>query len=223
MRIALFGPPGAGKGTIAGVLTKRTGAIHAATGDLLRAEVKKQSELGKRARSLMDKGELVPDSLVIAILEERLNQPDAKKGFILDGFPRNLAQAEELERFLRRRGENLEGVFDLRAGEELIIRRLSGRIICPACEAIYNIRTLPPKVEGKCDRCGVALIQREDDRPEAVAVRFREYREQTEPLLEYYRPQGLLHDVDAGSGAERAADEILTILARRRGAAAAKG
>ena len=214
MRIALFGPPGAGKGTVAGALVARTGALHIATGDLLRAEVAAQTELGRRARSYMDQGELVPDELVIAMLQQRLAHPDAAHGFILDGFPRTIAQAQSLDRMLAGRGEKLEAIFDLQVEEETIIRRLSGRIICPACDAIYNNYTMPPKVEGKCDCCGADLIQRQDDRPEAIAVRFRAYGEQTEPLLDYYRPRGLLRAVDASQGSDFAADRIMELLAR---------
>jgi adenylate kinase len=222
MRIAVFGPPGAGKGTIAEALVRRTGALHIATGDLLRAELTAKTELGERARSYMEKGGLVPDDLVIAMLEKRLSREDAREGFILDGFPRTIAQAERLDSLLSSRGEELEGIFDLQVEEELIIRRLSGRIICPNCEAIYNIYTLSPKIEGKCDRCGADLVRRKDDRPEAIEVRLRTYREQTEPLLGYYRPRGLLFAVDAGSGPERAADQILEVLDERQGAAKAK-
>ncbi len=203
-------------------MVKRTGAVHIAAGDLLRAELAKESDLGERARSHMEKGELVPDSLVSTIFEHNLARRDLSRGFIVDGFPRTIVQAEMLDRFLSEHKQNLEAVFDLKVEEELIIRRLSGRIICPACEAIYNVYTLPPKVEGKCDNCGVDLVQRKDDRPEAVAVRLRVYREQTEPLLKYYRPRSLLHEVNAGTGAESAADEILKALNSKRQAVTAK-
>ncbi len=212
MRIVLFGPPGAGKGTIAAALTRELAAPHIATGDLLRAEVKEDSELGKRARAHMEMGELVPDDLVVEMVEQRLQQPEAAAGFMLDGYPRTVFQAEQLEKFLAARGQSLDGIFELRAGEELILRRLAGRRICPECEAIYNIHTLPSKTEGRCDRCGATLLQREDDRPEAIAVRFRAYEKQTAPVLEYYGGRGLLHPVDAGRGAAEAAAEILKAL-----------
>jgi adenylate kinase len=192
MRIALFGPPGAGKGTVASVLVQSTGAAHVATGNLLREELKAKTELGEQAQSYMEKGELVPDGLVIAMLKQRLCQPDARQGFILDGFPRTIAQADMLDGFLAEQKMSLEAIFDLQVDEELIIERLSGRIICPECGSVYNADTLPPQVEGKCDHCGAQLVQRKDDNPEAIRVRFRAYRKQTEPLLDHYRPSGLL-------------------------------
>ena len=217
MRIALFGPPGAGKGTVSSVLVGRTGVVHIATGDLLRAEIKSNSELGEQARGYMERGELVPDDLVVKMLEGRISQPDAsEKGFILDGFPRTIPQAQVLDKLLAERHQELEAIFDLQVEEELIIRRLSGRIICPSCQAVYNVYTLQPKVEGKCDRCGTELVQRADDKPEAISVRFRAYRAQTEPLLEYYRPTGLLRSIDASQGAEASTDRILQLLAEAK-------
>jgi adenylate kinase len=213
MRIVLFGPPGAGKGTIAGVLKNRLGAAHISTGDLLRAKLKQAGELADRLRSYMNQGELVPDEVVIELLEERLSEEDAGKGFMLDGFPRTQAQAEMLGRFLSARGRDLDGVFELQVPEAVILRRLSGRRICPKCDKIYNIYTLPSQVEGSCDLpCGGELAQREDDRPEAIKVRFEAYRKQSAPLLDYYRQRGLLFEINASEGAEKAADEILRIL-----------
>lgn len=213
MRIALFGPPGAGKGTIADILRKKTGAVHVATGDLLREEQKKNSPLGEKARGYMEKGELVPDELVIAILKQRLEQNDAiERGFILDGFPRTISQAEMLDSYLVESKRQLEAIFDLQVPEDVIIERLSARIICPECGAVYNEVTMPPKNDNKCDRCGAELVKRPDDRPEAIKVRFEAYRKQTEPLLDYYRPSGLLQKIEATSGAEASAEKILSIL-----------
>jgi len=224
MRIVLFGPPGAGKGTVAGVLTRRLGAAHISTGDLLRAKVKETGELADRLRSYMNRGALVSDELVIELLEERLAGEDAKMGFMLDGFPRTQPQAEMLDRFLSEKGQELDGVFELQVPEALILQRLSGRRICPKCDKIYNIYTLPSQVEGKCDSaCAGELMQREDDRPEAIKVRFEAYREQSAPLLDYYRGRGLLFEIKADEGADKSADAILGILAEPRAAAGKKG
>jgi adenylate kinase len=212
MRIALFGAPGAGKGTVAGVLVKQTHALHIATGDLLRTQIKENTDLGQQAKTFMDQGTLVPDELVIAMMAQELDKPEAGEGFILDGFPRTIAQADMLAKTLTERHAPLQAVFELQAPQELIIQRLSGRRICPDCQAIYNVYTLLPKQEGKCDRCGADLIQREDDRPEAIKVRFDAYHRQTAPLLEYYRNQGLLHSVDASQGAEFSAQFIVAAL-----------
>lgn len=214
MRIVLFGPPGAGKGTVAGVLVRRTCALHIATGDLLRAEMRENSELGQKARGFIEAGQLVPDDLIIAMMELKMSPSQAAQGFILDGFPRTLAQAEMLDKTLAAMGQPLEGVFELKLDDEIIIRRLSGRRICPQCEAIYNVYTLQPKAEGICDKCGAELVQRSDDRAEAIAVRFDTYRKQSTPVLGYYQERGLLVPVDASEGAESSADEILGTLSK---------
>jgi adenylate kinase len=213
MRIVLFGPPGAGKGTVAGVLVKRTSALHIATGDLLRAEMRENTELGQKARGFIEAGKLVPDDLIIAMMGQKLSPSEAAQGFILDGFPRTLVQAEMLDSTLVLLGQPLEGVFELQLEDDVIIKRLSGRRICPQCEAIYNVYTLKPQVEDVCDTCGTALIQREDDRAEAIAVRFETYRKQSTPVLGYYQERGLLRPVDAREGAEASADAILASLA----------
>lgn len=213
MRIVLFGPPGAGKGTVAGVLVKRTCALHIATGDLLRAEMRENTELGQKARGFIEAGKLVPDDLIIAMMGQKLSPSEAAQGFILDGFPRTLVQAEMLDSTLATLRQPLEGVFELQLEDEVIIKRLSGRRICPQCEAIYNVYTLKPQVENVCDRCGTTLIQRDDDRAEAIAVRFETYRKQSTPVLGYYQERGLLRPVDAREGAEASADAILASLA----------
>ncbi|MGA8303771.1 MAG: adenylate kinase [Thermoplasmata archaeon] len=191
-RIVFLGPPGVGKGTQAEILSKELHVPHLSTGDLLRAAVAAGTPLGKEAQGHMDAGRLVPDDLVLRILNERLSEPDARDGFLLDGFPRNLAQAERLEGITR-----LDAVLSFELPANLLITRLSGRRVCPTCQTVYNVATRPPRVPGRCDRDGTELIQRPDDRPEAISTRLAVYAEQTAPLLGFYRNLGLLRPVDA--------------------------
>ncbi|HTS33890.1 MAG TPA: adenylate kinase [Thermoplasmata archaeon] len=191
-RVVFLGPPGVGKGTQAAELARELHIPHLSTGDLLRAAVAAKSPLGLQADGHMRSGGLVPDELVLQILQERLGKPDAASGFILDGFPRNPAQALALDRITP---IDVVVSFDLPA--EVLQRRLGGRRVCPTCHSVYNLSTQPPRVEGRCDREGTELVQRPDDRPEAVATRLKVYAEQTAPLLELYRSRGLLHPVDA--------------------------
>ena len=200
-RIVFLGPPGAGKGTQAAQLSKELGVPHLSTGDLLRAAVAARTPLGLEAQGHMDAGRLVPDDLVLKILNERLAQPDARAGFLLDGFPRNLAQAEKLEQITP-----LDAVLSFELPANVLVERLSQRRVCPKCQTVYNLITQPPKVPGRCDREGAELFQRPDDRPEAIATRLAVYAEQTAPLHLHYRRSGLLRPVDArGSPAEVAA------------------
>jgi adenylate kinase len=210
-RLVLFGAPGAGKGTQAAELKKELKVPHIATGDLLRAAMKAESEVGRRVRGLMDRGELVPDDLVSAMIAERLGAPDTASGFILDGFPRTLEQANFLDRFLADAGITLDGVVNLEVPEAEIIERLAWRRICSSCGTIFHLKFNPPRDEGRCDECGQALNQRADDREAAVAERLKVYRSQTEPVVAHYRDQGLLVTID---GRGRRAD----IAARIRGA-----
>ena len=212
VRMVLLGPPGSGKGTQASAMQRRWGLVHLASGDLLRANVKENTELGREAKPYMDAGELVPDELILDMMEDRLSQPEAQAGFVLDGFPRTLAQAEALDERLRRKGQRLATVVYLRVSEEEILRRLSGRLTCPQCNAIYQVDTMPPKQMGICDKCGSALVQRADEQPEVVRNRLRVYEEQTAPLAEYYRSRGLLHEVDGAIGVDRVLAEISRIL-----------
>ncbi len=191
-RIVFLGPPGAGKGTQAARLARELGIPHLSTGDLLRAAVAARTPLGLEADRFMRAGELVPDELVLRILGDRLGQPDARAGFLLDGFPRNLSQAETLDRTTKL---DVAVSFDLPDRE--LVRRLSDRRVCPTCQTVYNLSSNPPKVAGRCDRDGTELVQRPDDRPEAVANRLKVYAAQTAPLLDYYRRHGLLRPVDA--------------------------
>ncbi len=212
MRIVLLGPPGSGKGTQATAIQERWGLPHISSGDLLREHVKNDTELGRRARPYMERGDLVPDSLIIDMMVERLSQPDAQQGYVLDGFPRTVAQAEALDARLAQLGQKLDAVIYLDVPETEILRRLSGRRICPNCSAIYQLDTMPPKQEGICDKCGTALIQRADEQPEVILNRLRVYEAQTAPLLAYYQAQGRLHRVDGTIGVDNVIKEIARIL-----------
>lgn len=194
MRVIFLGPPGAGKGTQAQRAAGRWGVPRIATGDMLRGAVAAGSPLGRQAKAYLERGELVPDEVVISLVAERLDRDDARKGFVLDGFPRTVTQAQALGRLLAERGVALDRVLDVEVGEEELVRRLAGRRSC-RCGASYHVQLSPPRAEGRCDACGGALVQREDDRPETVRRRLAVYRTETEPLTEYYRAQGLLETV----------------------------
>jgi len=195
MRMVLLGPPGAGKGTHARLLKKRFQVPHIATGDLLRARVKDGSEMGKRAKQVMNEGRLVPDEIVIQMIRDRLHEADAKKGFILDGFPRTVEQAKALDTLLSDLSLRLSVVIDFNSSEEMIVSRLSGRRTCGVCGAVFHVKNITPKREGVCDFCGGALTRRKDDDPETVRERLKVYHRETEPLIDYYRKQGTLHTV----------------------------
>jgi adenylate kinase len=212
MRIVLLGPPGSGKGTQATAIEERWGLPHIASGDLLRAHVKDDTELGRRARPYMERGDLVPDSLIIDMMAERLSQPDAQQGYVLDGFPRTVAQAEALDARLEELGQRLDAVVYLEVPEAEILRRLSGRRICENCGAIYQLDTMPPEQEGVCDKCGAALVERADEQPEVVRNRLRVYEVQTEPLLAHYQAQRRLHKVDGTIGVDNVMKEIARLL-----------
>jgi adenylate kinase len=199
MRIILLGAPGAGKGTIANLLENEFSIPQISTGDILRSAVKQGTEIGRKAEAYMNRGDLVPDRVILGIMEERLQQPDCQRGFILDGFPRTIPQAEELEKILSRLGIHLDLVVNLDVPEDEIIRRLTSRRTCsnPECQAIYNVISMPPKKEGLCDKCGSPLIQRDDETEEAIKNRLRIYREKTEPLIGFYRKEGNLFTVKA--------------------------
>ncbi len=192
MRIVLLGPPGAGKGTQAAILTDYYKVLHLATGDLLREEVAKASELGLKAKGYMEKGELAPDELVIDMVINKLNSPEAEKGFILDGFPRNVAQAEAFGKRLAEKSINLDNVIYLETSEDIIVKRLTGRRICRACGAVYHVVNIPPKVKGVCDKCGGELYQRKDDTIETIKNRLKVYNQQTAALIDYYKKEDKL-------------------------------
>lgn len=195
MRTVLLGAPGSGKGTQGVVLSKKFDIPQISTGDLLRAAVKAGTELGKKAKSAMDAGALVSDDIVIGLIRERLSEDDAQNGYILDGFPRNIPQAEALDAMLEELGQPLQGVVLLDVPFEELMQRLTGRRTCKDCGAIYNVHLSPPKTEGHCDRCGGELFQREDDNEETIGNRLKVYEEQTAPLVGYYQDQSKLHTI----------------------------
>ncbi len=196
MRIVLLGAPGSGKGTQAKLIVEKYGIPQISTGDLLRAAVAAGTELGKRAKAAMDAGELVSDDIVLGMIRERLAEPDTEKGFILDGFPRNLSQAEALDTLLDELGKPLQAAILIDVPFDSLLKRLTGRLTCEQCGAVYNIYTNPPKQEGVCDKCGGKLIHRADDNEETIRNRLQVYQQQTEPLIDYYEKQGKLHRID---------------------------
>lgn len=212
-RIVLLGPPGAGKGTQAGFLKERYGVVHVSTGDILREAKAAGTPLGLLAKGYMDRGELVPDEVVIGLVRERLSQPDVRaKGFLLDGFPRTVAQAEALDQLLRELGLPLEAVLNLQVDPELLTRRLSLRRSCPACGGVYHLENRPPQREGVCDACGATLVQRPDDAEETVRNRLAVYARQTQPLIDYYAARGLLRNLDGEQPIEAVWQAITEVL-----------
>lgn len=202
MKIVLLGPPGAGKGTQSVVLSKKYGIPHISTGDILRESVKSGQPLGLKAKTCMDKGELVPDEVVTGIVAERLKQPDAKTGFILDGYPRTLKQAIDLDAALTKIGSSIDMVVYFETSERVAIERLTGRRVCKTCGFNYHVKNIPPKKEGICDRCGGDLFQRPDDKEETVRNRLKVYEAQTKPLIDHYTKQGILKKVSGDSGVD---------------------
>jgi len=197
MKIILLGPPGAGKGTIAKALMQHDGSVQISTGDILRAAVAAGTELGKQAEAAMKAGDLVTDELIMGIMEERLQEEDCKNGYLLDGFPRTIPQAEALKALLAKLGEKLNCALELDIPREVIIDRLTTRRTCTNCGEIYNVKSKPPRVEGVCDVCGSEIVQRDDETEEAIENRLQVYKEQTAPLVGFYRDEGLLVSVPA--------------------------
>ena len=213
MNLILLGPPGTGKGTQAKLIADRLGALHVATGDLFRNAVKQGSELGERAKEYLDRGELVPDDVTIEMLFDRIDQPDAQSGVIFDGFPRTLQQAEALDKALAGKGTAVDAALHITVPDEEIVRRLSGRWLCPSCGAIYQEQTQPPIRDQLCDDCGNELQQRDDDRPTVVRARLEKQRPPTD-MLDYYRGQNRLVDIDGAQAPDDVTRDLLAAIER---------
>lgn len=208
MRVIFLGPPGAGKGTQAAKIREKYEVAHISTGDILRANVKEGTELGRKAKEFMNAGKLVPDEVIIGMMRDRLQEPDCANGFILDGFPRTVPQAEALDQLLADLNLELDASVLFNVDDEVVVERLSGRRMCRKCGTIYHATFHPTKVEGVCDTCGGEIYQRDDDREEVIRNRLSVYHDQTAPLIDYYREKGLLKDVDASGSS----DAVLQVL-----------
>lgn len=212
MKIIMLGAPGAGKGTYAKQITQKYGIPAISTGDIFRENIKNGTELGKKAKSYMDAGNLVPDELVCDLVVDRLKQDDCKKGYILDGFPRTIPQAEALTEALKKQDDSIDFALEINMADEAIIERMAGRRVCKNCGATYHVVNIPPKKEGVCDECGGEIILRDDDAPETVKKRLEVYHEQTAPLIEYYDKIGLLNVIDGSKGLEQCMADIYAVL-----------
>jgi adenylate kinase len=212
MKIIMLGAPGAGKGTQAKQIAGKYGIPHISTGDIFRANIKNGTDLGKKAKEYMDQGLLVPDELTCDLVMDRIAQDDCAKGFVLDGFPRTIPQAQALDAALTKIGQTMDYAIDVDVPDENIVSRMSGRRACLDCGATYHIVSLPPKTEGKCDHCGSDLVLRDDDKPETVQKRLSVYHEQTQPLIDYYKKQGILKSVDGTQPMEQVFASIVDIL-----------
>ncbi|MBI3732570.1 MAG: adenylate kinase [Chloroflexi bacterium] len=209
MNIVMMGAPGAGKGTQADLMERRLRLPHVASGDLFRENIKNNTDLGKQVRAILDRGDLVPDSVTIGMIRQRMSQPDCAQGIILDGFPRTIQQAEALDTLFAERADRLNRVLYIKIDNDVLVGRLAGRWFCKICQTPYNVVSSPPKVAGVCDRDGGELIQRPDDRPETVAHRLRVYFDQTSPLIEHYRAKGLLSEINGEQGIEQVYGDIV--------------
>lgn len=212
MKIVMLGAPGAGKGTQAKMIASKYQIPHISTGDIFRANIKNGTELGKKAKQYMDQGALVPDELTCDLVMDRIQQDDCKNGFVLDGFPRTIPQAEALDAALGKINEKMDYAIDVDVPDENIVNRMSGRRACLNCGATYHLISIPPKVEGICDRCGSEIVLREDDKPETVQKRLKVYHEQTQPLIEYYSGKGVLKEVDGTQPMDDVFAAIVKIL-----------
>ena len=212
MKIIMLGAPGAGKGTQAKQIADKYSIPHISTGDIFRANIKNGTELGKKAKQYMDQGALVPDELTCDLVMDRIQQDDCKNGFVLDGFPRTIPHAEALDAALGKINEKMDYAIDVDVPDENIVNRMSGRRACLNCGATYHLISIPPKVEGICDLCGSEIVLREDDKPETVQKRLKVYHEQTQPLIDYYKNQGILKSVDGTQPMDEVFKAIVTIL-----------
>ncbi|MCI8523535.1 MAG: adenylate kinase [Lachnospiraceae bacterium] len=212
MKIVMLGAPGAGKGTQAQMLAKKYDIPHVSTGDIFRMNIKNGTELGLEAKKYMDQGLLVPDELTVRILLDRVAKDDCKNGYVLDGFPRTIPQANVLEDALTKLGDKIDYAINVDVPDENIIRRMGGRRACLACGATYHIEHVPPKKEGICDKCGQELVLRDDDKPETVKNRLQVYKEQTQPLIDFYTERGVLHNVDGTKDMNEVFEAIVAIL-----------
>ena len=212
MKIIMLGAPGAGKGTQAKMIAEKYGITHVSTGDIFRANIKNGTKLGLEAKKYMDQGLLVPDELTVKILLDRVAQPDCERGYVLDGFPRTIPQAEVLDEALNKLGDAIDYAINVEVPDENIIRRMSGRRACVSCGATYHVEHIPPRQEGVCDKCGQDLILRDDDKPETVQNRLKVYHDQTKPLIDFYSGKGILRTVDGTVDMKDVFDAIEAIL-----------
>lgn len=212
MKIIMLGAPGAGKGTQADLISERYHLPHISTGDIFRYNIKNGTDLGKEAKKYMDNGQLVPDELTVRLLLDRVAKDDCREGYILDGFPRTIPQADVLKQALSKEGSKVDFAIDVEVPDADIVDRMSGRRSCPKCGASYHIRYIPPKQEGICDHCGSRLIQRDDDKPETVQKRLDVYHRQTQPLIDYYEREGVLRTVDGTKSRDDVFADICAIL-----------
>jgi adenylate kinase len=212
MNILIMGPAGAGKGTMSDLILKEYDIPHISTGDMLRENVRNNTELCKMAKTYMEAGKLVPDDVINAMVEDRLQQPDCQKGYLLDGFPRTLVQAEEFKKIAEKIGKPVESVIALEVDFDQLVDRITGRRICPKCGAIYHIRNHAPKVEGICDECGAELTQRKDDTVEQLKVRMEEYDKSTKPVIDFFEPLGVVSHINAGQAKDLVFAEVKKAL-----------
>lgn len=212
MRIILLGPPGAGKGTQAAGIVEKYNIPHISTGDIFRKNIKEGTELGKKAKGYIDQGLLVPDELTVGLVTDRISQPDCKNGFMLDGFPRNVAQAQHLDKYLKEVGISLDKVVNIEVDKDILVGRAVGRRICKSCGATYHVEFNPPKVDGVCDVCGGELYQRADDNEETVSKRIQVYLDETKPLVNYYSQEGIIANINGQQSIDKVFADIVNAL-----------